>query len=178
MTDYKNTPEGRVVRQKYADILVLSRPEPIKPRMAALNRAKIFSPFAALRGYDEEISDQDRVQGLVAKTDLSDEDKGRLSGRLLQVKKGMRVTVRYFKDDMVYPPLGTYTTMTGTVSRIDPVYREIEIRSGGTTAPGLNAKLEKSPPTCISFDDLVQVKGEGIADIEDYPGIEKFPAED
>ena len=29
----KNTPEGRIVRQKYADILPLSRPEPTKPRM-------------------------------------------------------------------------------------------------------------------------------------------------
>ena len=51
--NYKNTPEGKIVRQKYADILPLSRPEPIKPRMTTLNRAKIFSPFSALRGYDE-----------------------------------------------------------------------------------------------------------------------------
>ena len=29
--NYKNTPEGKIVRQKYADILPLSRPEPIKP---------------------------------------------------------------------------------------------------------------------------------------------------
>ena len=90
----KNTPEGRTVRQKYADILPLSRPEPIKPRMTTLNRAKIFSPFAALRGYDEEISDQDRVQGLIAKAKLSEEYKGHLSDRLLQVKKGMTITVR------------------------------------------------------------------------------------
>lgn len=56
-----------------------------------LNRAKIFSPFAALRGYDEEISDQDRVQGLIAKAELSEEDKGHLSDRLLQVKKRMTI---------------------------------------------------------------------------------------
>ena len=52
MADFRNTKEGRNVAQKYADILHLSRPEPpVKyPRMALSNRAKIFSPFAALRG--------------------------------------------------------------------------------------------------------------------------------
>ena len=95
--------------------------------MTTQNRAKIFSPFAALRGYDEEISDQDRVQGLIAKAELSEEDKGHLSDRLLQVKKGMTITVRYFHADAVYAPLGAYESLTGTVARIDPVYREIDI---------------------------------------------------
>ena len=55
MADFKNTKDGRNVAQKYADILHLSRPEPpVKyPRMALSNRAKIFSPFAALRGFDD-----------------------------------------------------------------------------------------------------------------------------
>ena len=166
--NYKNTPEGKTVRQKYADILPLSRPEPIKPRMTTLNRAKIFSPFAALRGYDEEISDQDRVQELIAKAELSDEDKEHLSDTLLQVQKGMTITVRYFHADAVYAPLGTYKSLTGTVTRIDPVYREIDIRTGTTTA------LEKSPPVTISFDDLVQVTGEGIVGIDDFLGLEEY----
>lgn len=50
MANHKNTPEGRVVQSKYADLLSLSRSAPIKPRMTIQNRAKIFSPFAALRG--------------------------------------------------------------------------------------------------------------------------------
>ena len=166
--NYKNTSEGKIVRQKYADILPLSRPEPIKTRMTTLNRAKIFSPFAALRGYDEEISDQDRVQRLIAKAELSDEDKGRLSDRLLQVRKGMTITVRYFHSDAVYAPLGAYESLTGTVARIDPVYREIDIRTGTTTA------LEKSPPVTISFDDLVQVAGKGIVGIDDFLGLEEY----
>lgn len=40
--DYKNTPEGKAVQNKYADLLPLSRPGPIKPRMSISNRAKIF----------------------------------------------------------------------------------------------------------------------------------------
>lgn len=168
----KNTPEGKMVRQKYADILPLSRPEPIKPRMTTLNRAKIFSPFAALRGYDEEIADQDRVQRLVPKADLTDEDKDKLSDRLLQVKKGMTIAIHYFHTDTVYAPLGAYETLTGTVAKIDPVYREINIRTGTVAA------LEKTPPVTISFDDLVQVTGDGIVDIEDYLELEKYPDED
>ena len=56
--DYKNTPEGRAVQSKYADLLSLSRPAPIKSRMTIQNRAKIFSPFAALRGYEDEIASE------------------------------------------------------------------------------------------------------------------------
>ena len=46
MADCKNSKEGRIVSQKYADILRLSRPEPLEkhPRMSLTNRAKIFSP--------------------------------------------------------------------------------------------------------------------------------------
>lgn len=67
MADFKNTKEGRNVAQKYADILHLSRPEPpVKyPRMALSNRAKIFSPFAALRGFDDEISSEGASKLLV-----------------------------------------------------------------------------------------------------------------
>ena len=69
MADFKNTKEGRNVAQKYADILHLSRPEPpVKhPRMALSNRAKIFSPFAALRGFDDEISSEGASKLLVKK---------------------------------------------------------------------------------------------------------------
>lgn len=60
MTDCKDTREGRIVREKYADILPLSRPEPPKehPRMPAGSRARIFSPFAALRGFEDELSEE------------------------------------------------------------------------------------------------------------------------
>lgn len=165
--NYKNTPEGRTVRQKYADILPLCRPEPIQPRMTKLNRAKIFSPFAALRGYDDEIADQNRVLGLVAKAELSDEDKGKLSDRLLQVKKGMPITLEYFHADPVYTPLGSYEKVSGCVRKINPMYRVIEMDVGAAVA------LKKSPPLVISFDDLTAVTGEGIVAVEDF-----LPSED
>ena len=90
MADFRNTKEGRNVAQKYADILHLSRPEPpVKhPRMALSNRAKIFSPFAALRGFDDEISSEGASKLLVKKVELSDEEKNNLSDKLLTGQKG------------------------------------------------------------------------------------------
>lgn len=62
MTDYKSTPEGKAVQSKHGKILHASRPEPPHnhPRMPMSNRAKIFSPFAALRGYEDEIASEGR----------------------------------------------------------------------------------------------------------------------
>lgn len=61
MEDYKNSPAGREAARKYADIIGLERPQSEEslrrhPRMSLANRAKIFSPFAAVRGYDEPIA--------------------------------------------------------------------------------------------------------------------------
>lgn len=167
--DYKNSREGRIVAQKYADILPLPRPASSRPKMSLQNRAKIFSPFAALRGYEEEIADETRVNGLVAKAEMSDEDKNSLSDKLLQVKKGMRVKVRFFHADEVYTPLGCYMTAEGTVTRLDPVYRELELRGK------IIGELEKNTIVRVSFDDLAELTGEGIVDIEEYLGRESYP---
>ena len=169
MADFKNTKEGRNVAQKYADILHLSRPEPpVKyPRMALSNRAKIFSPFAALRGFDDEISSEGASKLLV---ELSDEEKNDLSDKLLQVKKGMKVVVRYFMKTA--ESTGKYISLTGTVVMIDPVYRELKVmQDSDRKAMG----IEKELPVIIPFGDIIELSGEGITNIEDYLGIEKYP---
>ena len=146
MAVFKNTKEGRNVAQKYAGILHLSRPEPpVKhPRMALSNRAKIFSPFAALRGFDDE------------KNDLSD--------KLLQVKKGMKVVVRYFVRST--ESTGKYISLTGTVVMIDPVYRELKVmQDSDRKAMG----IEKELPVVIPFDDIANLAGESITSIEGGP---------
>lgn len=174
MADFKNTKEGRNVAQKYTDILHLSRPEPpVKyPRMALSNRAKIFSPFAALRGFDAEISGEGASKLLVKKVELSDEEKDALSDKLLQVKKGMKVVVRYFVK--AAESTGKYISLTGTVVMIDPVYRELKVmQDSDRKAVG----IEKELPVIIPFSDIIELSGEGITNIEDYLGIEKYPDE-
>lgn len=177
--NYKNTPMGKAVQKKYADILHGSRPEPSyrHPRMTLSNRAKIFSPFSALRGYEEEIAAEGEEHLKIAKMELSEEDKGKLSDKLLQVKKGMEVTVCFFETDndpaSFNTPskpatlLGRYRTIAGTVERIDPVYRELQFSTGDKNALG------KELPVIIRFDDILDLSGDGIVDIDEYLGIEK-----
>lgn len=62
MENYKTSKTGRETARKYADILHLERPQTEQslrrhPRMSLQNRAKIFSPFAALRGYEEQLEE-------------------------------------------------------------------------------------------------------------------------
>lgn len=174
MADFKNTKEGRLVAQKYADILYLSRPEPPAkhPRMSITNRAKIFSPFAALRGFDDEISSEGATKLLVKKVELFDEEKNNLSDKLLQIKKGMRVVVRYFVRTT--ENAGKYMSLTGTVVMIDPVYRELKVMQDSDRKA---VSIEKELPVVIPFDDIADLAGEGITNVEDYLGIEKYPDE-
>lgn len=150
MTDYKNSAEGRIVTAKYQDILHLSRPEPSyrHPRMPVAGRAKIFSPFAALRGYEEEIAEEEWKKKRVPKKLLSEEKSLQISALLSHVEKGTHLTVRYFKADMRHsatPPLGIYKEVSGIVTRIDSVFQKLIISDGETE-------------TVISFESLAEIK--------------------
>ncbi len=150
MTDYKNSAEGRSVTAKYQDILHLSRPEPSyrHPRMPVAGRAKIFSPFAALRGYEEEIAEEEWKKKRVPKKLLSEEKSLQISALLSHVEKGTHLTVRYFKADMRHsatPPLGIYKEVSGIVTRIDSVFQKLIISDGETE-------------TVISFESLAEIK--------------------
>ena len=52
---------------KYKDMFDLARPEPVRPRMPAADRAAQFAPFAALTNFGEEIQEAaERVNGVCA----------------------------------------------------------------------------------------------------------------
>lgn len=172
MADFKNTKEGRIVAQKYSDILHASRPEPPAkhPRMSITNRAKIFSPFAALRGFDDEISNEGAAKLLVTKIELSDEEKNNLSDKLLQVKKGMEITVHYFLH--VNENTGRYETISGTVVKLDTVFCELKILPKTVQK---SVGIEKDLATVIPFEDICELAGEGITSTEDHLGIEEYP---
>ena len=159
MKNYKNSKIGRETAQKYGDIIEMERPrteESLRkhPRMTLQNRAKIFSPFSPLRGYDEQLAAEKQR---VTKRILTEEEMSALSDRLIQVTKGMTITVRYFKEDTAHPEIpavGNYITLTGKADRIDPVFRTLQV--GNTVVP---------------FENLVKLGGEGIMDIDAYLGI-------
>ena len=113
--------------------------------------------FAALRGYDEQLAAEKQRTERVPKRILTEEEMSALSDRLMQVTKGMTITVRYFKEDTAHPEIpavGDYLTLTSKADRIDPVFRTLQV--GDTVVP---------------FEDLVEVSGEGITDIDAYLGI-------
>ena len=65
-------------------------------------------------------------------------------------------------------------SLTGTVVMIDPVYRELKVmQDSDRKAVG----IEKELPVIIPFDDIADLAGEGITNIEDYLRIEKYPDE-
>lgn len=174
MKNYKDTPEGREAARLYGDIIHLSRPRSDRPRMDLTHRAKIFSPYDALNGFDEEIEDVNESERMVPKITLSDEEAELLSGKLMKLQKGMRIRVRYFSTENFPEYTGTpsapgyYRTEEGTVLKIDPVSQVLEIRTQEKKSDTSDSgKIEKVIPTVISFSDILE--------IHDSPGPGKKP---
>ena len=144
--DYKNTPEGRSVQSKYGKILHASRPEPPHnhPRMPMSNRAKIFSPFAALRGYEDEIASEGRDHLKGNRIELSEEGKEVLSQKISQLRKGQEITIKYFTD-------GYYEDIAGVLDVVDTINKELRIYTGFINDTG------KELPTIIAFEDILEI---------------------
>ena len=93
--------------------------------------------------YDEQLAAEKQRTERVPKRILTEEEMSALSDRLMQVTKGMTITVRYFKEDTTHPEIpavGNYITLTGKADRIDPVFRTLQV--GDIVVP---------------FEDLVEV---------------------
>ena len=66
------------------------------------DRAKIFLPFDALKGFREALKEKEKV--IVPKIELSEEETDRLSRLLLKIEKRMMVKIVYFKDGEYLDP--------------------------------------------------------------------------
>ena len=105
------------------------------PKMLLSQRAKIFSPFAALKGFEEAIDE--KVQRYVEKRELNDEEQEALEAalaRLHDLTKNLRAakenqvtaTATWFvpcadENHEAYGRGGCYERYTGTVWKVDPV---------------------------------------------------------
>jgi hypothetical protein len=110
--------------------------------MTIQNRAKIFSPFAALRGYEDEIASEGKDHLKVQRIELSEEEKAKLSDTLCRLRKGQPVSVRYFIGSC-------YEDISGTVEVIDSIASELRISTGTKTSLG------KDLSTIIPFGDIL-----------------------
>ena len=107
----------------YRDMIHLSRPISKHPKMAIANRAKLFTPVSALRGFDIEIltTEQDRL--LVPQVSLSADQQEAIYRTLNDLRKGDWVTVTYFVPvkHIAGQLLGEYTVVSDTVKKVDDV---------------------------------------------------------
>ncbi len=155
--------------KEYKDIINMSwRDEAIKynhaffrkhPPMTPENRAKIFAPFAALRGHSDRLAEETGKLMRTRRAELSEEEAAALSDKLMQVTKGMKITVVYFEPDSESGTMGYCISLSGKVNVIDPVYRVLKIATGQTNDKG--AVVET-----VRFDDLLDVSGPEIVGLD------------
>ncbi len=143
------------VTHKYDDIInneyPLKNSDIIKhPRMSIQDRAKIFAPFAALKGYEEEIAIKQKI--VVPRMELSEESKENLDLQLGKIKrlllKGQHpiiTLVCFRRDEESLEEGGEYIQFTGTVAKFDQNLHILQI-------------VEKR----VSLDDIYGIEGEEL----------------
>ena len=86
--------------------------------MSNSNRAKIFMPFDALKGFKEAIKEKERI--IVPKKELTEDDYNILNQTFQRIKKGTIVKVIFYSHE-------EYIECTGMVSDINESSRYIKI---------------------------------------------------
>ena len=91
-----------------------------RPKMPIKERAKIFAPFDALRGFrellaTEEVVYEDRIEP-------SEDMIINLSNTINELEVGMMIEVKYYVSD-----LKCYKKMIGIFTKIDKVYKKITV---------------------------------------------------
>ena len=109
------------------------------PPMDLSRRAKIFSPFDALRGFNEAVSAKEVLY--VPKKELNEEEMRELDQTLsilqqltangkLARENNIQATITYFvpcldADNEAYMVKGQYCSITGTVMKVDSLFNKM-----------------------------------------------------
>lgn len=124
------------MNNKYDDIINLPHHvSKTRPRMSLEQRSAQFAPFAALTGYEEEISETGRLT--TDRIELNEEAK-QLLDRTLQaiankISTQPAVTITYFVPD-IKKDGGAYITVSGNIKKIDK-YKNIIVLTDKTEIP-------------------------------------------
>ena len=101
---------------EYQKILHRTRPVSGRHPMAVEKRAKQFAPFAALKGFEDEIHEQEiRYE---EKRILSEEKLEELDRTFHMLKEGMEVEVEFYLQSPVKPGRGQYYTASGEIEGV------------------------------------------------------------
>ncbi|MCM1393140.1 MAG: YolD-like family protein [Faecalibacterium sp.] len=138
---------------KYDDIINLPHHVSAnRPHMSMIDRAAQFSPFAALTGYEDAVKETERLTE--QKINLNEAEINILNDKLnflqenLQIKPTVSVT--YFMPDNRKNG-GSYTTVIGTIKRIDTVEKTVTMTDG----------------CVISIDDILKIESEVFKDFDE-----------
>ena len=134
------------MRTAYDDIIDLPHHvSATRPRMAAIDRAAQFSPFAALTGHDAAIKETARLTD--ERVELDEYTKAALSDRLQiiidQLHEHLKIAITYFQPDAKKDG-GAYITAVGIVKKIDEYERVIRMTDG----------------TAIPIDEVISIEGQ------------------
>lgn len=131
---------------KYDDIINLPHhTSPTRPRMAMIDRAAQFSPFAALTGYDAAVKETARLTD--QRIELDEYEKADLDERLQLIQEHLseqpKVEITYFKPDERKSG-GAYLSVSGVIKKIDSFERHVVMMDGKK----------------IPIDEIFQIDGE------------------
>lgn len=104
------------------------------PRMSIENRAKIFAPFAALRGHSDAIEDTAEKRLTIRQDELMEDSRIELNETIAALMKCLSrgehpvVKVMHFVQDCVLAEgVGTYEELEGAVAKLDAIAQTIQI---------------------------------------------------
>lgn len=121
-----------MIQQDYSDIIGMEHHRSDKhPHMSNLDRAAQFSPFSALSGYDDCITEAARLTD--EKIELDEETRLLLDQKLQLLQSHIsshpQILFTVFLKEALKTG-GSYVTISGEVKRIDFVAREILLTDG------------------------------------------------
>lgn len=112
---------------RFDDMIHMERPASKHPKMDLGNRAKLFMPFSALRGFDIAVLTKAKERALSPRAWLSDDMQEDLERKLRQLKEGDMVTATYFVPQKRIGDyeVGSYIKESGPVEEIDELGRAL-----------------------------------------------------
>lgn len=145
----------------YTDIINMERPPSSHPKMDLGNRAKLFSSFDALRGFDLALLAKQVERQLTVRASLLDDAQELLDRKLHMVQPGAKVSITYFRMEKMIGDreVGTYITETGTVEAIDLQEKAIVLSA---------AYIPCSDIIGLEGDDIPECAGE--VEVNPYDG--------
>ena len=104
------------MKPKYEAILYMERPKSKYIPLTREQRAAQFSPFAALKGYEESIKEEGRE--VIKKIVLSDDEKEVLNNKINYLLENLNYKITYFEKDLKKNG-GKYITTSEKIKKID-----------------------------------------------------------